>query len=82
MPERAKAQKVKLCILFCITEQEEQVSVDGFCVRYSKVIQNERDAASFKAIPRSSARDRLSANEVNYRCKCEGWKDPICNRAQ
>lgn len=72
----AEAQKVKLCILFCVVEQEG--AVDSFSTLYERVITSPADSAEVKKLSRP-LRERLTRNEVLYRCST-GWKSPLCQK--
>lgn len=73
----ARADRVKFCFLFCQIEQE--TPVDSFCQVYQKVNQGPTDSAEIKKLSRGP-KDRLTANEVLYLCKCKGWDHPICKK--
>lgn len=51
--------------------------IDSFCTAYQKVIIEKGDGAIKAPL---GVRIRLAANEVNYKCLCEGWKDKLCER--
>lgn len=53
------------------------VVIDSFCSSYQRVIRNASDSAISGPL---AAKQRLAANEITYRCTCEGWKSPLCKR--
>ncbi len=73
----ARADRVKFCFLFCEIEQDSPV--DSFCQVYQKVNQGAADSAEIKKLSRGP-KDRLTANEVLYLCKCKAWENPICKK--
>lgn len=72
----ASADKVRLCLLFCVVETPD--AVDSFSKAYERVIQSSDDAGAIKKLPRA-LRERLTRNEVLYRCST-GWQNPICRK--
>lgn len=74
----AEAQKVRLCLLFCVVEQ--QGAVDSFSSLYNRVITSPADSAEVKKLSRP-LRERLTRNEVLYRCST-GWNNSICGKAK
>lgn len=72
----ANADKVRLCVLFCLVETPK--AVDSFDKAYERVVLTPEDAAAIKKLPRG-LRERLTRNEVLYRCSM-GWQNPICNK--
>lgn len=64
-----------LLIMFC--DQPKTVPIDSFCTSYERVIRNRGDGAITAPL---SVKQRIAANDVVYRCTCQGWTDPICRR--
>jgi hypothetical protein len=73
----ARADRVKFCFLFCEIEQDSPV--DSYCTSYLQVNQSAADGAEIKKMSRAP-RNRLTANDVLYLCKCKGWDNPICKK--
>jgi hypothetical protein len=74
----AQADKIKFCFLFCAVETP--AAVDSYTTLYERVILSPQDADSVKQLPRA-LRERLTRNEVLYRCST-GWNNPICAEAK
>lgn len=72
----AEADRVRLCILFCIVETP--AAVDSFTTLYQRVITTPADANEIKRLSRP-LRERLTRNEVLYRCST-GWQNVICRK--
>lgn len=72
----ADAGRIQFCFLFCGVEVDV---VDSFCKTYEPVIQGTGEG---KIIGRTGPviRRRIDRNEALYRCKCEKWDDPICDK--
>jgi hypothetical protein len=51
------------------------VVIDSFCSSYQRVIRSPADAAISGPL---APKQRMAANEITYRCTCEGWKSPLC----
>ena len=62
-----------LILMWCSTATPP--ATDSFCSAYQKVVQAAGDGA-IKAS--DEVRRRIAANEIVYRCQCEGWKSPRC----
>lgn len=71
----ARADRVKFCFLFC--EIETTPPADTFCRAYERVIRSPADSAVVKSA-RGPVQQRVTKNDVFYRCVCEGWANPIC----
>lgn len=68
------------CFIFCFGTSDapaRQAPVDSFCSRYEKQVITREDLEEIRKLPRR-IRDRIQGNEVDYRCDCEGWNNPIC----
>ncbi len=70
----ADADRVRLCILFCVVETP--AAVDSFDKLYERVIVSPADSAEVNRLSRP-LRERLTRNEVLYRCST-GWNNAIC----
>lgn len=55
----------------------KQPVVDNYCSSYQRVIRTQADAAINAPL---SIKQRIAANDVIYRCTCEQWKSPLCNK--
>lgn len=77
MISAAEAQRVRFCLLVCVVES--QGAVDSFTTLYNRVITSPSDSEAIKKLPRP-LRERLTRNEVLYRCST-GWDNPICKAA-
>lgn len=73
----ARAGDIKFCFLLCAYEQA--APVDSFCQSYQRVNRSPADSAEVKKLSRGP-KDRLTANDVLYLCKCKGWNNPICSK--
>lgn len=74
----ASADRVRFCLLVCVVESQGG-AVDSFTALYNRVIMSPADSAAIKKLPRP-LRERLTRNEVLYRCST-GWDNPICKAA-
>lgn len=72
----ARADTVKFCFLFCAVERDAS-TVDSFCQSYERVLREPGDGASLQ-LSRLTIQRRTARNEALYRCKCQGWKNRIC----
>lgn len=72
----AQADRVRLCVLFCLIESPP--AVDSYTALYEMVIRSPTDADEVKRLSRP-LRERLTRNEVLYRC-ATGWSNPICKQ--
>lgn len=72
--QAAEQGKVRFCF---ICEIEEPVPVDSFCQSYRPLIQKSGDGEELRKM-RDDIRRRSDANDTFYRCRCKGWKNPIC----
>lgn len=70
----AQADRVRLCVLFCVVETPP--AVDSYTALYEQVIRTPADSEEIKKLSRP-LRERLTKNEVLYRCS-KGWDNPIC----
>lgn len=52
-------------------------STDTFCREYRRIVLTRQDLASIRAASRS-VRNRIQANDLNYLCRCEGFRSPLC----
>lgn len=68
-----------ILLMICFPDSQRTSPSDSFCQVYSRVLQEPADAAGLRTST-DGVRRRTAANDVNYRCLCEGWKDPICKR--
>lgn len=66
-----------ILVMFC--QVEKAPAVDSYCAAYQKVIRAAGEGA-IKATP--EVKRRIAANEILYRCTCEGWKSPLCPQEQ
>lgn len=66
-----------LILMFCSTNSP--ATSDSFCQVYSRVLREPLDAKGLNNAS-DGVRRRTAANDVNYRCLCEGWKNPVCER--
>jgi len=64
-------------LVFFQCEVPKPVVVDSFCTSYQRVIRSAPDSAVNAPL---AVRQRLAANEITYRCTCEGWKSPLCKK--
>ena len=64
---------VGLFIMFC--QMPAPAVADSFCAVYQKVVRAPSDGAIRAG---DGVRRRIAANEVVYRCQCDGWKSPRC----
>lgn len=76
MISAAQAERVRLCVLFCLVETTGPV--DSFAALYERVIRTPAEADEVKRLSRA-LRERLTRNEVLYRC-ATGWSNPICKQ--
>lgn len=70
----AQADRIRFCFLVCAVEQ--QGAVDSYTALYEQVIRSPSEAKEIKGLSRP-LRERLTRNEVLYRCS-KGWNNPIC----
>lgn len=78
MTSAASADRIKFCFLFCAVEADGPV--DSFTQVYSRVILSPADSEEIKKLSRP-LRERITGNEVKYRCETD-WKGrPICTGA-
>ncbi len=72
-----------VCFILCFGWSPPAIQagpvVDSFCKQYQQVVRSKADSQNVKALPPEIQR-RMAGNEVVYRCLCQGWKDPICQR--
>lgn len=73
----ARAGEIKFCFLICAYELP--APVDSFCQSYQRVNRSPADSAEVKKLSRGP-KDRLTANDVLYLCRCKGWDNPICSK--
>jgi hypothetical protein len=52
--------------------------VDSFCSSYRRIVLTRRDLSEIRATSRP-IRDRIQANDLNYLCRCEGFRSSLCN---
>ena len=64
-------------LVFFSCEAPKPVVIDSFCSSYQRVIRSTADAAITAPL---GPKQRLAANEITYRCTCEGWKSPLCKK--
>ena len=64
-------------LVFFQCEAPKPVVVDSYCSSYQRVIRTPADAAITAPL---APKQRLAANEITYRCACEGWKSPLCGK--
>lgn len=69
-----------ILIMFCDSHSQSPVSSD-FCVTYQKIIQSPLGSVEVKKLA-TGEKKRVEANEILYRCKCEGWQSPLCPKAE
>ena len=62
-----------LLLMYC--EQPKQPVIDSFCQSYQRVIRQASESAIKAPL---AVKQRIAANEIVYRCSCEGWKSPLC----
>lgn len=67
----------RVCILICIDDEKPAVA-DSLCQAYERVIRAPTDSAEVNKMARGP-KSRVARNDALYRCKCEGWKNPICD---
>ena len=48
---------------------------DSYCQSYQKIIREKGDG---KMVASPGVKRRVAANEITYRCLCEGLVDPLC----
>jgi len=60
-------------------EEAKPTVIDSYCANYERVIRRKGEGA-ITADP--VVKQRIAANEVNYRCLCEGWTSPLCRSAK
>ena len=68
------------CFIFCFGISDpvpESIVIDSYCQRYERQVVTAMDAEAVKKLPPPLAR-RIQGNEVDYLCKCLGWKDKSC----
>jgi hypothetical protein len=67
------------CFIICFgtTQVVLPASVDTFCTTYQQVVITKEDLDRAKALPRAM-RDRLQGNELEYLCRCKGYKHNMC----
>ena len=51
------------------------VASDSYCQSYQKIIREKGDG---KMTASPGVKRRVAANEITYRCLCEGLVDPLC----
>lgn len=71
-----------VCFIFCFGATDPapaSVVVDSFCHRYERQVVSQADADAIKKLPPNLAR-RIQGNEVDYLCRCLGWKDKVCQQ--
>lgn len=71
----AQAERVRLCVLFCVVESG--AAVDSYTALYEPVIRSPSDSSEIKSLSRS-LRARITKNDAQYRCS-QGWNHPVCN---
>ena len=68
---------IRLCPFVCIDKEPAVQTIDSFCKAYEKVVRGASDSAALRGV-QDTIRRRMARNEALYRCKCEGWTNPIC----
>lgn len=67
------------CFIFCfgISNPPEQPKVlDSYCLTYQRIVKTSADLDQIKKLNRP-LRDLIQGNELEYLCRCKGWKtDP------
>lgn len=66
-----------LILMFCSTNSAK--TIDSYCAVSERLLRSPIDSAYVKGAPDGLKR-RIAAADVNYRCQCEGWDNPICKR--
>ena len=51
--------------------------VDSYCQSYQRVIRQKGEGGIQGSL---AVKQRIAANEIAYRCTCEGWQSPLCKR--
>lgn len=67
------------CFLFCFgfAQPASPKIIDAYCQTYVQVVKSPDDLEKIKAMPRVM-RDRVQGNDLEYLCRCKGWKDKAC----
>lgn len=52
-------------------------ATDSYCSTYQKVVRGKGDATIAAT---TSVKQAILANEITFRCECEGWDSPRCKR--
>lgn len=67
------------CFIICFgsTQVTLPPSVDTFCATYQRVVLTKEELDKVKTLPRAM-RDRIQGNDLEYLCRCEGYKHTLC----
>lgn len=68
------------CFIVCFgVSQPPQVvaPIDNYCQSYRRVVLNKHELADVMKLSRG-LRTRLQGNELEYMCRCMGWKNKAC----
>lgn len=49
----------------------------NFCAEYRRIVLTRSDLASIRGASRT-VRNRIQVNDLNYLCRCEGFRSPLC----
>jgi hypothetical protein len=62
-------------LVFFQCEVPKPAVVDSYCTSYERVIRQPSESAISAPL---SVKQRIATNDIVYRCKCKGWKSPLC----
>lgn len=65
----------------CVGAEAPVASVNSYCTAYKRVITTEHEGASLHSALRP-VKERIAANDALYRCECEQWNNPICQKVK
>jgi len=59
-----------------LSQRDLKVTADAYCATYQKIVRarGEGNINATKAV-----KQRILANELTYKCLCEGFADPVCS---
>lgn len=68
------------CFIICFgsaTTAPAERPIDSYCSSYQQVVLSHAELELILRLPRP-LRDKIQGNELEYLCRCKGWKDEAC----